>query len=128
MHDIFWKNRGLLYLLLAFFAGAVLSGFFFYRQGSGTIGKLDNRYAEENRRAAEIIGRITEELERERELTGRLQSNNNRAREITDGLAVTTGQNVRNLQEAVVLIGEVRKKLQVLAEFYADSDTGNSGP
>ena len=41
--------------------------------------------------------------------------NNNRAREITGGLTRTVERNVRNLQEAVGLIGEIRAKLKVLA-------------
>jgi len=41
--------------------------------------------------------------------------NNNRARKLTGELTGTTQRNVRNLQEAVGLIGEIRAKLKVLA-------------
>jgi hypothetical protein len=34
-------------------------------------------------------------------------------------------RNVRNLREAVGLIGEIRAKLKVLENFYAGSDSGN---
>ena len=85
-------------------------------------------YPEEHGRAAETIGRLTAELERERELNRDLWEHNNRAREIAAGLADTAGQNVRNLQEAIGIISEIRKKLKVLADFYADSGSGGGGP
>ena len=50
-----------------------------------------------------------------------------RARELTEGLTATSERNVRNLQDAISLIGEIRTKLKVLADFYAGSDSGNSG-
>jgi len=127
LHEIFHKNRVFFILLLAFLAGAVFSGFFFYRKGSGTVGELDRRYTVEHRRTAEIIGRLASELEREREFNRELREHNNRARELTDGLTVTAGQNVRNLQEAVGIIGEIRKKLKILEDFYADSGSGSGG-
>jgi len=34
---------------------------------------------------------------------------------------------VRNLQEAVAIIGEIRAKLKVLASFYNNSDSGDGG-
>jgi len=51
--------------------------------------------------------------------------NNNRAREITGELTGTVKRNVRNLQEAVGLIGEIRAKPKVLENFYNNSDPGN---
>jgi len=124
----FYCRRYFLYLLLSFLCGALVTGFFFNRQGTGSIGELDRRYDKEHGRAAEIIGRLTEELERERELNRELREHNSRAREIAGGLAGTAERNVRNLQEAVSLIGEIRKKLKILADFYSDSGSGNSCP
>jgi len=115
----------LLCLLLAVAAVIASAEYFFYRQRFGAIGELDSRYAEEHGRAAETIGRLTAELERERELNRELRKNNLRARAIAGGLAETTQRNVRNLQDAIGLIGEIRAKLKVLADFYANSDTGN---
>ena len=128
MHEILKTIRPYRNLLLAFAAGAVLSGLFFYRKGLGTVGELDRRYAFEYGRAAETIGRLEEELERERELNRDLWEHNNRAREIADGLANTAERNVRNLQEAIGIIGEIRKKLKILADFYADSGSGGGSP
>ena len=130
MHDLqktFRRIRPFLFLLLAFLCGALVAGLFINRQGSLPIGELDRRYAEEHGRATEIIGRLTSELERERELNRQLREHNKRAREIADGLTDTAERNVRNLQEAVGLIGEIRKKLKVLADFYTDSGPGSSG-
>jgi len=103
------------------------AGFLLHQRGLGSVGDLDQRYAEEHGRAAETIGRLTEELERERGINRELREHNQRARAISGELAETTGRNVRNLQEAVGLIGEIRAKLKVLADFYADSDTGGNG-
>jgi len=113
-------------LILAFLAGGMVAGLFFYRSRPDDIGKLDSRYNIEHRRAAEIIGRLEEELGRERELNRRLREHNNRARKLAEGITDTSERNVRNLQDAVSLIGEIRTKLAILADFYADSNTGNS--
>ncbi|MDR1637608.1 MAG: hypothetical protein LBR93_09745, partial [Treponema sp.] len=51
-----------------------------------------------------------------------LREHNSRAGELVEGLADTSVRNVRNLQDAIGLIGEIRKKLKVLADFYTDSD------
>jgi hypothetical protein len=48
-------------------------------------------------------------------------------RELAEGLTVTTERNARNLQDAISLIGEIRTKLKVLENFYADSDSSNGG-
>ena len=115
-------------MLLAFLAGCLAAGFFFYRQRSPAIGELDNQYAVEHGRAAEIVGRLEEELGRERELNRALREHNNRARELASGLTDTVERNVRNLQDAVVLIGEIRAKLKVLEDFYIDRDSGGGAP
>jgi hypothetical protein len=60
------RHRFVLYLVLAFLAGCILSGLYFHRKGSVGIRELDNRYAGELRGATETIGRLTEELGRER--------------------------------------------------------------
>jgi len=84
--------------------------------------KLDQRYYTEYGRAAETIERLERELGQERQLNQQLREHNNRAREITREVAAASGRNVRNLQDAVQLIGEIRTKLQALAKHYADSD------
>jgi len=117
----------LLCLLLAYIAGAVLSGIFIYRQGSRSPGELDSRYAAEHGRAAEIIGRLTTELERERELNRELREHYEQARTLARGLAGPLERNVGNLQEAIGLIGEIRAKLKVLEDFYTNSGTGGGG-
>jgi hypothetical protein len=127
LNEIFRKYRILLYLVLAFLAGCLLTGLLFFGQRSAAIGALDRRYAEQYGRAAETIGRLEGELERERGLNSQLREHNNRARELTEGLTDTTQRNVRNLQDAIGLIGEIRAKLKVLADFYTDSDSRNSG-
>ena len=120
--------RVLLFLFLAFAAGCVAAGFFFNRQRPPTTGELDTQYAFEYGRATETIGRLEEELGRERELNRQLREHNNRARELTSDLTDTTERNVRNLQDAVILVGEIREKLKVLEDFYADRNPGGGAP
>ena len=126
MHEAIRRFRPLFYLVLAFIAGCLFTGFFIYRSGSGAIGKLDKRYNSQYARAAETIGKLEAELERERGINRQLREHNTRAREFTGELAGTTERNVRNLQDAVSIIGEIRAKLKILADFYANSDPGNS--
>ena len=131
MHEIFriFKTyfRPILFLLLAFAVGCIFAGLLFNRQRPASVGELDNRYDLEYGRATEIIGRLEDELERERDLNRQLRDHNTRARELAEGLTVAAERNVRNLQDAVSLIGEIRTKLKVLADFYSDSDSGNGG-
>ena len=131
MHEIFRRVkphfRAVFLLLLAFFAGCLFTGFLIFGQRSMAIGKLDQRYNSRHARAAEIIGQLEGELERERDINRGLRENNSRARELTQGAAESAERNVRNLQDAVSLIGEIRKNLRVLADFYSDSDSGNGG-
>ena len=131
LHKIFRRCkahlRPLFFLLLAFLAGCLAAGLFFNRQRFVGIGELDQRYNSEHRRATEIIGQLETELERERRINLQLREHNTRARELTEGLASASERNVRNLQDAVSLIGEVRKKLKVLEGFYADSGTSDGG-
>jgi len=117
----------LLCILFAFLAGCLCAGFFFNRQRFTNIGILDKRYNNQHSRATETIGRLEEELGRERELNRQLREHNNRARKIAGELTGTVERNVRNLQEAVSLISEIRAKLKVLADFYANSDSSNGG-
>jgi hypothetical protein len=98
----------------------MVTGLFFHRQGSDRIRALDTRYAGELRGAAQTIGRLTEELDRERSINQELREHNSRAGEL-EGLTGTAVRNVRNLQDAVGLIGEIRKKIKVLEGLYADS-------
>jgi hypothetical protein len=116
------------YLVIAFAAGCLAAGLFFHRQGSGRIRALDTRYAGELRGADETIGRLTEELGRERGINQELRERNAGAGELVEGLTDTAYRNVRNLQDAVGLIGEIRKKLAVLEDFYADSRSGGGAP
>jgi hypothetical protein len=117
--------RVLLFFLLAFIAGCIFTGFFIYKQRPGNIRELDNRYNSEYGRATEIIGRLEGDLERERDLNRQLREHNTRARELTEGLANSAERNVRDLQDAVSLIGEIRTKLKVLEDFYSNSNSGN---
>ena len=107
MHEIFYRLRPLLFLLLAFAAGCVCTGLFLNRQGPANIGELDTRYALQHGRATEIVGRLETELERERELNRKLRNHNTRARELALGITGTAERNVRNLQDAVGLIGGI---------------------
>jgi len=125
LNETIHRFRPILYLLLAFLAGCLCTGLFFNRQRFANIGRLDKRYSDQHARAAETIGRLEEELGRERELNRQLLDHNNRAREIAGELTGTVVRNVRNLQEAVSLIGEIRAKLKVLENFYNNSDPGN---
>ena len=108
--------------IICFSAGSVLGGLLGHRSGLAATGELDTRYAIEYGRTAEIIGGLAAELERERDINRRLREHNNHAREIAGGLAETAERNVRNLQDAVGLIGEIRKKLKVLEDFYSSGD------
>jgi hypothetical protein len=121
------RRRYVLFIFLAFIVGCLLTGFFFNRYRFTGIGELDQRYDSQHGRAAETIGRLEDELGRERELNRQLREHNSRARNFAFELTGTVERNVRNLQDAVGLIGEIRAKLKVLADFYADSDTGNGG-
>jgi predicted RNase H-like nuclease (RuvC/YqgF family) len=106
------------------------------------IGRLDRELEQEreynrelrnhNLRARELtegltdtIGRLEGELERELEYNRELRNHNLRARELAEGLTGTAERNVRNLQDAVSFISEIRAKLKVLAEFYSNSSTGS---
>jgi len=127
MYRTMCRRRYVLFLILAFCAGCFAAGLLIFGQRSGISGNLDLRYARQHGRAAEIIGQLENELERERDINRQLREHNIRARELTEGVADAAERNVRNLQDAIVIIGEVRKKLQVLADFYSDSGPGDSG-
>jgi len=128
LHEIFkvikTNFRLLYFLLVAFLAGCVLSGLFFYRHRFASIGELDRRYNIEYAGAAETIGRLEGQLEQEREYNRKLREYNTRARELAEGLTVSAERNVRNLQDAVSLIQEIRTKLKILEDFYTDSSPG----
>jgi hypothetical protein len=114
-------------LLLAFFACCVFAGLLFFGQRSIAAGRLDKRYDRQYERTAEVIGRLEIELARERDINRQLRNNNTRAREIAGDLTGTAERNVRNLQDAISLISEIRRKLKILADFYTDSNPGDSG-
>ena len=96
-------------------------------QRSAAARRLDQRYYSQHGRATEIIGRLEAELEREREHNRRLREQNSRARSLTEGLTSTATSNVRNLSDAVELVGKIRSEVKILADFYAswDSDNGS---
>jgi hypothetical protein len=125
LHEIFHRLRPLFFLLLAFLAGCVFTGLLVNRQRFSDAGELDSRYYSQHGRATETVGRLETELERERELNRQLRAYNTSARELAVGLTKAAERNVRNLQDAVTLIGEIRAKLKVLEDFYNHSDTGN---
>ena len=117
--------RIFLFVIIAFIAGYLFSGLLVFGSGPGKSGKLDRRYDSQYSRATETVGRIESELRRERNINKQLREHNTRARELAGDLAETAGRNVRNLQDAVSLIGEIRAKLQILADFYSDSSSDN---
>ena len=120
-------RRYVLFFALAFLAGCLCTGFLFFGQRSFATGILDKRYNRQHERAAEIIGRLEADIDRERELNRQLREHNNRARDLAEGLTNTAERNVRNLQDAIGLIAEIRAKIKVLADFYDNSDPGDSG-
>jgi len=109
-------------------AGAAGAGVFFYRQRPGPIGGPDSRNIALLGRAAEAIVGLNADLERERDLNRQLREHNNRARGLCEGIAGAAGRNVRNLQDAIGLIGEIRKKLKALEDFYSGRDPGGGAP
>jgi len=115
----------IIFLVLGIIAGCILAGFFFYKSGSESIRELDNRYSSQYGRATEIIGRLEAELDRERHINRQLQEHNTRARELTFQLTDTAERNVRNLQDAITIIGEIRTKIQILENFYNNSNPGD---
>jgi len=131
LHELFnnlkTRLRLLLFLLLAFLAGCLFTGLFLNRHRFADIRELDKRYNLEHTSATEVIRRLEGELERERRINSQLREHNSRAREIAEGLTDTSERNVRNLQDAVGLIKEIREKVKILEDFYLNSDTGNGG-
>jgi hypothetical protein len=122
VYDIRAKTRGRYGIVLAFILGAVcggVPGLLVGGQQSGKIRDLDNRFAESANAATATISGLESNLDRER-------ANAERARALVDGLTVATDRNIRNLQEAIVLIKEIRGQIAILAAFYADWDTGGS--
>ena len=131
MHEVFYhfktRPNSFLFLLVAFFAGCLVSGLYFSRHRFADLGELNQRYYSEHRGATETVRRLEGELERERRINRRLRENNTRAGSIAEGITVAAERNVRNLQDAVALIGEIRAKLKVLADFYNNSDPDDGG-
>ena len=131
MHEIFkfvkQNFHVLLFVLLAFLAGCFLTGFLIFGQRSDAIGKLDQRYYKQYAGAAETIGKLEGEIKRERDISRKLREYNLLAGELVKGITESTERNVRNLQDAVGLIGEIRRKLKVLEDFYNDSNSGYGG-
>jgi hypothetical protein len=121
LNEIFSKIRQNRYFpyILAFLAGCIFTGLLFTGLRPAVSGKLDKRYASQNGRTTEIV----RQFEQERELNRQLRDHNNRAKDLTEGLAISATSNVRNLQDAVSLIGEIRAELKVLAYFYDNSGT-----
>ena len=126
MNEKIRRYLPLFYLLLAFLAGCLFTGLLIIGQRSAGSGELNRRYAAEYAGATETVRRLEAELVREREINRLLREHNNRARDIAEGLADASERNVRNLSDAIILIGEIRTKLKILADFYSDSDPGYS--
>ena len=127
LHYVKPNFRVLLFILLAFLAGCFLTGFLIFGQRSYAIGKLDQRYDKQYAGAAETIGQLEGELKRERDINRQLREHNQRAGELAKRVTESADRNVRNLQDAVSLIGEIRGKLKILADFYNNSDSGYGG-
>jgi len=126
LNEALRRFRPAIYFILTFLAGCLFTGFFFNRSESGAIGRLDKLYVKQYARATETIGRLETELERERRLNCQLRDHNTRARELACELEGATERNVRNLQDAIAIIVEVRAKLKILEDFFDNSDPGNS--
>ena len=94
----------------------------------GQIGELDQRYDNQHGRTTETIGKLETELERERQINRDLREYNNRARDIAFDLTDTVSRNVRNLQDAISIISEIRTKLKILEDFFNNSsaDSGDN--
>jgi hypothetical protein len=75
---ILFRHLFVLCLALAFAAGCLAAGLFFHWWGSVHIGELDTKYAGEQRRAAETIGKLTAELGRERGINRELREHNSK--------------------------------------------------
>ena len=121
------RHRFILYLLLAFLAGGLCTGLLIIGQRSAITRRPDRQYTDQHARAAETIERLEAELRRERDINRQLREHNNRARNLTAELTSATASNVRNLSDAVSLIGEIRAKVKILADFYAGGDSGDGG-
>ena len=125
-------NENFKIFCISFVMGMVVfafgSWFISHLQRSRSFGELDSRYAIELGRAAENAGRLEEELKRERDINKQLREHNIRAGDIAAGLADTADRNVRNLQDAIGLISEIRAKLKVLEKFYSDWDSYSGSP
>jgi len=122
----FKKNQRIFIIILpAFFAGCLCAGLFFNRHRFTGSGELDQRYNSQHRRAAEIITRLENELGHEREFNRRLREQNTRARELAVELTGATERNVRNLQDAIAIISEIRTKIKVLENFFNNSNSGS---
>jgi hypothetical protein len=91
----------MLYIILAFLAGCLVTGLFFFGHRFASSGRLDKRYTDQHARAGEIITRLENELGQERELNRQLREHNNRARDIAVELTGTTERNVKNLSDAM---------------------------
>ena len=120
------NRRFILFIFLAFLTGCLFTGFILNRYRFTSSGELDKRYHSQHGRAAEIITGLENELGHERELNRRLREENTRARELTVELTGTAERNVRNLQDAVAIIAEIRTKIKVLENFYNNSGSGGS--
>lgn len=123
-----YRNSFLLGMLVSFLAGIILTGLFIGCQRSQSIGGTYWFHSGEYRKAAATIGQLATELERERKLNRELRDYNIQARAITGSLTDATERNVRNLQEAIALISEIRTKLKILADFYTGGNTGSGNP
>ena len=125
MNEKYTIIAGIIAVIAICIVGAI--GIIINNNRPGQLRSLDQRYYSEYGRAAETIEQLERELRQERQLNQQLREHNNRARELNGEVAAASRRNVRNLQDAIGLIGEIRAKLQVLAKFYSDSDSSLCG-
>ena len=57
-----------------------------------------------------------------------LKENNSLAKELTAEFTELTERNIRNLQDAILLISEIRKKLITLENVHVNSNSGGIAP
>jgi uncharacterized protein (DUF885 family) len=116
----FIRSRVFLVIISAL-CGGIAAGFCVYQIGHRQYRELDARYNEHARNAATTVTELESNLEREREL-------DRQARAIVEDLSGGAKRNIRNLQEAIGLLKELRTKIELLEDFYDNRDTGGGSP
>jgi hypothetical protein len=124
-------NEGKKYFLLflaglvlgSLFAGLAFKGYYTGRE-LGQAGEFSIRLAEVQRDFEERNGALAAD-------TQRLQEHNDRAGELVKSTAERLGGDAKNLQDAIRLLGEVKKQVRLLENLYdnrgSDSSSGGNG-